>query len=323
MTDVASARTRPPAPTTVSAQAQEHLDAPSPFDGLSGPPPLDDLEGWQRFIDGRNAGIRMYLEQRLPPEDALVRRAVELDGVRTYVLRPSDLDRDGELPIFLDLHGGGLVLCEGDIAWMMSARRALGREGLTWVPDFRNPPNHPYPAALDDCLAVYRSALGHRPAERIIVFGESGGANLAAATLLRARDEGLPMPAGLVLLTPQLDLTQAGDSHRTNDGIDYLDRPTLQQQSLLYAAGHDLSHPYLSPLYGDVTGFPPTFLQAGTRDLLLSNAVVMHRRLLAAGVEAELHIFEAMPHGSFGGETPEDLDLVASVERFEHRHLQC
>ncbi|MGH7823320.1 MAG: alpha/beta hydrolase fold domain-containing protein, partial [Candidatus Binatia bacterium] len=87
----------------------------------------------------------------------------------------------------------------------------------------------------------------------------------------------------------------------------------------LYANGHDLSHPYLSPLFGDVSGFPPTFLQSGTRDLFLSNTARMHRKLRSAGVDAELHVFEAMPHGGFGG-APEDVEIIVEVQRFLERH---
>jgi acetyl esterase/lipase len=125
------------------------------------------------------------------------------------------------------------------------------------------------------------------------------------------------MPTGLVLLTPELDLTESGDSFTTNLGIDTVLRP-LMQTNLLYAAGHDLAHPYLSPLFADVTGFPPTFLQTGTRDLFLSNTVRMHRRLRAAGVDAELHVWEAMPHGGFGG-APEDGEILLEMRRFLDR----
>jgi acetyl esterase/lipase len=89
--------------------------------------------------------------------------------------------------------------------------------------------------------------------------------------------------------------------------------------NLLYANGHDLADPYLSPLFGDVSGFPPTFLQAGTRDLYLSNTVRMHRKLRAAGVDAELHVFEAMPHGGFAG-APEDIEVRIEMRRFLDHH---
>lgn len=310
-------QTRPPAPTSVSEEARAYLNAITDYDQLD-PPAIDDTDGWLKLIAERNAGITQMFAHRQPPEGALARETVEIGGVPTYVLRSTvaDSDRRG---LVLETHGGGLYLCAGDLAWMSASRRAVGRRTTTWVPDFRNPPLHPYPAALDDCVAVYRAALAERDPAEIVVFGESGGANLAAATLLRAKDEGLPMPAGLVLLTPQLDLTESGDSFQTNNGIDLMG--SLMASNLLYAGGHDLAHPYLSPLFGDLTGFPRTFLQTGTRDLFLSNAVRVHRRLLAAGVDAQLHVFEAMPHGSFGGETPEDFELLETVLRFEQACL--
>jgi acetyl esterase/lipase len=133
---------------------------------------------------------------------------------------------------------------------------------------------------------------------------------------LRARDEGLPLPAGLVLLSPQVDLTESGDSFEVNKLVDVVLPGSLMASNRLYADGADPSHPYLSPLFGSFGGFPPTFLQSGTRDLFLSNAVRMHRALRRAQVAAELHVFEAMPHGGFSGGTPEDKDLAQEVSRF-------
>ena len=156
------------------------------------------------------------------------------------------------------------------------------------------------------CIAA--SLRDHSP-DTIIVGGSSAGGNLAAALIVRARDEGLPLPRAAVLLSPELDLTESGDSFQANMGVDSVLVRSLMPANRLYAGGHDLAHPYVSPLFADFTkGFPPTFVQAGTRDLFLSNAVRMHRKLLAAGVAAELHVFEAMPHGGFFG-APEDAEL--------------
>src|SRR5205823_2929973 len=111
---------------------------------------------------------------------------------------------------------------------------------------------------------------------------------------------GLPLPAAVVLLTPELDLTESGDTFSTLLGVDTALTSRLMPANLLYAGGHDLSHPYLSPLFGDFAkGFPPAFLQSGTRDLFLSNTVRMHRALRQAGLEAELHVFEAATHVMF------------------------
>jgi acetyl esterase/lipase len=189
---------------------------------------------------------------------------------------------------------------------------------IGWAPDYRMPPLHPYPTPLDDCMSVYRRLLETRSPTDIFVGGGSAGGNLAAALVARAKDEGLPLPAALVLLSPEVDLTESGDSFETNLGIDNV-LGSLMQTNLLYANGHDLTHPYLSPLFADLRGFPPTFLQTGTRDLFLSNTVRMHRKLRACGVEAELHVFEAMPHGGFAG-APEDLEVRIEMRRFLDKH---
>ena len=183
------------------------------------------------------------------------------------------------------------------------------------------PPDHPYPTPVDDCLTVYRSLLReHRPGQ-IVVSGASAGGNLAAAMILRARDEGLPLPAAAVLMTPEADLTESGDSFETNLGLDNLLTQRLMPANLLYANGHDLTHPYLSPLFADFTrGFPPTILTTGTRDLFLSNTVRLHRALRAAGVPAELHVMEAAGHGGFLGQAPEDADVEAEISTFMDAH---
>jgi epsilon-lactone hydrolase len=199
----------------------------------------------------------------------------------------------------------------------ISAQRAGLR---TWAVDYRMPPDHPFPTPLDDCVAVYRELLTHTPAGQLLVAGASAGGNLAAAMLLRAREEGLPFPAALVLLSPEVDLTESGDTFATNVGVDYVLLDGLGASIALYAGAHDLTDPLLSPLFGDLTGFPPTFLQSGTRDLFLSNTVRMHRRLRDHGVDAELHVWEAMPHGGFFG-APEDDEIATELRAFLLRRL--
>lgn len=313
-----AARPHVPAPNSVSDAARAYLsreaNAVTPDF-----PPRADAAAWRELVHGMNQWVSGYYESYLPDDaDALV-SSFTLADVTTFVLRPGDVDADSA-PLFIEIHGGGLFMGAGDLAWKAAYVHAMGRDGITWAPDYRMPPDHPFPAALDDLVAVYRRALSVRPPERIVVSGASGGGNLAAAFMLRAKDEGLPMPAALVLLTPEIDLTESGDSFATNLGIDPGLTP-LMPVNLLYAGGEALDHPYISPLFGDVTGFPPTLLQTGTRDLYLSNTVRMHHRLVLAGVPAELHVGEAMGHGGFDGHTPEDVEMREIVREFERRKL--
>ena len=246
--------------------------------------------------------------------------AREIAGVHVNVITPEGVDDGDDAPIQLDIHGGALVAGGGEACKLMNTSSAARAGMYTWGVDYRMPPDHPYPAPLDDCVAVYRALLEVRPPEKILVGGGSAGGNLVAAMLLRAKDEGLPMPAALALFTPEIDLTESGDSFDTNAGVDYVLVDRLTDSIALYAGDHDLTHPYLSPIFGDVTGFPPTFVQAGTRDLFLSNAVRFHRKLRDAGVDAELHVWEAMPHGGFFG-APEDAEMGVELRRFLAKHL--
>jgi monoterpene epsilon-lactone hydrolase len=279
-------------------------------------PALDDHDGWRRLIAERGAGAAQTQTPLLERLKADV-EATEMGGVPVYVGRPRGERLIDERHVVFDIHGGALIFGGGESAVRFEAAAISLRTGrVTYALDYRVPPDGPYPAALDDCLAVYQALLAEHKAEDIVVSGASAGGNLAAALLLRARDEGLPMPAGAILLTPELDLTESGDSFHTLMGLDTVLRSRLTEMNLFYAAGADLTHPYLSPLLGDVAGFPPTFLQAGGRDIFLSNAILMHRKLRRAGVRAELHVWEGMPHGGFNGFTPEDREVSAEMQAF-------
>jgi acetyl esterase/lipase len=237
----------------------------------------------------------------------------DADGARVYDIEVPVSDPESR-SVILDLHGGGLIMCGGELCLMMGISFAYRVRQRVWSVDYRMPPDHPYPAALEDCMSAYRALLRERSPSEVIVSGGSAGGNLAAALMLRARDEGLPLPAGLILGTPEIDLTESGDSFRTNEGIDP-GLHSLMPVNLLYADGEDLRHPYLSPLFGDLSGFPPTILTTGTRDLYLSNTVRMHRKLRAANVSAELHVTEAGPHTGFPGSV-EGEAIDEEVRRF-------
>ena len=314
---------RVPLPNSVSAQARAYLAGMLRPDGTPIPadtmyPALADAEGWIRLRQRVNA----MMDQYLAPVGAMLKSSCEthiIRGVTVHCATPPDGSGHAERA-YLDVHGGALIYCEGEFCRVSARRNADILDVRVYGVDYRNPPEHPYPAALDDCVAVYRALLERYAPENLIVGGLSAGGNLAAATLLRVRDEGLPMPAAAILLSPEADLTESGDTFVTLDGLDAAPASPLMPINLLYAAGQDLAHPYLSPLFADFSkGFPPAFLQSGTRDKFLSNTVRLHRALRRSRIEAELHVFEAMPHGGFQG-APEDLELNAEVRRFADAH---
>jgi monoterpene epsilon-lactone hydrolase len=304
-----------PMPTHISPQAQAMLarGASEPFPDL----PLDDLDAWRKTIAvmdenvlARTAGWRVA--------DAAFEE-IHVGDAHVYVITPEGLDED-DPRVFLDIHGGAFILGAGAVCRHTGLGSATRVGSRTWAVDYRMPPDHPFPAGLDDCMAAYRALLAeHRP-EDIIVGGGSSGGNLAAALLLRIRDEGLPLPAAAVLLTPAVDLTGAGDTRYTNFGVDTVLSSRTDAARDLYANGHDRNDPYLSPIYGDFTAYPPTLLASGTRDVLLSDTVRLHRALRRAGIPAELHVLEAAPHGWFFGQAPEDAELDAEIRRFVNEY---
>lgn len=278
-------------------------------------PAASDHAAWRQVIAETDAVMVQYFAG--VDTTGVDSQTLAIAGVTCHRAVPVGHDA-GDQRVYLDIHGGGLVFGAGEFARLGGIRAAQLHQVVSVAVDYRMPPDHPYPAALDDCLAVYAALVAHHGPGNVVVGGSSAGGNLAAALMLRARDAGLPMPAGLVLQTPEVDLTESGDSFEVLLGLDPVLKSRLTESIALYANGAPLDHPYLSPLFGDLTGFPPTLLQSGTRDLFLSNTVRMHRALRDAGVPAELHVFEAMPHGSFMG-APEDAGLAREIAGFVAR----
>ena len=312
------ARTIEP-PTTISAAARAALAESARMPPMSRPAP-GDLEGWRRAKEASEAFWEPLVAQML----AACRCCIDTEciaGVTTYRCTPAEAN-DPTQPLYLYFHGGAFVFGAGRFAMALGAKAADELRLTTLSVDYRTPPEYPFPAALEDGFAVYQALLAGAGERRIVIGGESAGANLAAAVTLLIRDRGLPPPAAVVLLTPEADLTEAGDSFRTNELLDVTLKTGLPECNALYAGGHALTDPYVSPLFADFgRGFPPTLVQSGTRDLFLSNSVLMHRKLRRAGVEAELHVWEAMPHAGFGfGAVPENAEIAEEVRRFIARH---
>ncbi|MBU6267618.1 MAG: alpha/beta hydrolase [Sphingomonadales bacterium] len=245
----------------------------------------------------------------------------QLTHTALYEVIPANLDpAHADCAIFY-LHGGAFIHGSGLAGAYMAMPLAGHARMRAFVVDYRMPPDHPFPAGLDDAVEAWRFALERLAPARMAVAGGSAGGGLAGALVLKVRDLGLPMPGACVLATPEADLTEAGDSFETVVPVEVVLTERLTDTIALYADGHDLRDPYLSPLFGDFAkGFPPTFLNSGTRDAFLSNTVLFHRALRRAGIDAELHVWEAMPHGGFFG-APEDQEVLAEQARFVRQRL--
>lgn len=301
-----------PIPTSVSAEAQAIMAQPR-LPALP-EPPVEDIDAWQRQAAAINAAMLPILKARVGEVDAVIEDIV-VDGVTVYDIRPAGVSPD-DPRVYLDIHGGAYIVGYGEAcrAQATGVAHDLGRR--VWSVDYRTPPLSRHPAALDDCLTVYRALVARSGTENIVIGGTSAGANLTASLALRIKDEGLPPPAAVVMHTPHLDMTNASDSLQTNRGLDMaLSGSDMTSIREVYAAGQDFRHPYLSPMFGDLTNFPPAFLSTGTRDMFLSDTVRFHALLRAADVAAELHVTEAASHGNFHG-APEEAHVFREVRKF-------
>ena len=198
----------------------------------------------------------------------------------------------------LYFHGGVYVL--GDAFQAAGLAAQVGRRTGARVisVDYRLAPEHPYPAAVDDALAAYRALLdaGIDPSD-IALAGESAGGGLAVATLVNARDHGLPLPAAAFVMSPYADLTLAGTTMETKRAADpLLSRENLQARVGDYAAGHDPAAGLISPVFADLSGLPPLIIQAGTHEVLLDDAVRLARQAATADVAVTLDITPRVPH---------------------------
>lgn len=312
-----------PTPETVSPEIRSLVAGPpTPF-WNDHPKTTDEWKVWVNQI------AKVTIEEYLPNLRHKMQVAVEpvqLASVKGFMVTPKQIRSENKNRILLHFHGGGYVLNPGeagtDEAIMMAG---YGQIKVVSI-DYRMPPDFPFPAAIDDAITAYRELLKTYPAENIGVFGTSTGGGMTLALILRAKAESLPLPAAIVVGTPWTDMTKIGDSYFTHEGIDNVlvsYDGWLADAAKLYANGHDLKDPLLSPIYGDVQGFPPTLLVTGTRDLFLSNTVRMHLKLREAGNIADLIVFEGLSHAQYlmNVDAPEAKRYFNESSKFFNQYL--
>ncbi len=221
--------------------------------------------------------------------------------------------------VVLYLHGGAFVAESPHTHCALLAKLCRRARARGFYLSYRLAPEHPYPAASEDCLAAYRFLLasGVDP-RRLVIAGDSAGGNLTIGTAMRIRDLGLPLPAALVVLSPVLDATLSGDSMRRNDGLDPLfRRASLARLASSYVSPAQLADPGVSPLFGDPDGLPPTLALAGSSELLLDDTLryAMRARNVTVQVWHDMpHVWPAM-HG-----LAEADEAIAAIGAFVVRH---
>ena len=245
------------------------------------------------YLEQREVFARMLTARPLP-EDVVLTPGT-LGGVPVLEIGIDGVTPAGTLVWF---HGGVYVLGSARTSAGLASDVARRARARVIAVDYRLAPEHPYPAALDDALAVYRALLGEGtdPA-RIAVAGESAGAGLAVAMLVSARAGGLPMPACGVLFSPYADLTLSGDSMTGKASADPAFRPgAFPVRVKDYAGPADPADPLISPVFADLRGLPPLLIQAGSNELLLDDAVRLAGRAAAGDVPVTLEVTPGVPH---------------------------
>jgi acetyl esterase/lipase len=311
-----------PVPTDVSPELQKLIAAPRN-------PNWNNLmktgDEWRAFANKQAAST----VQALPAVRERLHVTVKpttINGVHAFVVTPDVIAPEHQNQTLIHVHGGCYELFPGESGTGEAILMAgLGHYRVISV-DYRMPPDAYFPAALDDAMTVYQAELKDTDPKHIAVFGTSAGGALVLEMMLRAKQLGLPMPGAIAPGTPMADVTKTGDSFYTNDMVDnvLVSRDGFCHAATeVYAHGHDLADPLLSPVNGDMHGLPPAILTTGTRDLLLSNTVRVHRKLREAGIDAQLEVFEGMSHAQyqFDDRIPEDREAFKEITEFFDKHL--
>jgi monoterpene epsilon-lactone hydrolase len=231
-------------------------------------------------------------------------------GVPVRIVTPEGMPEANRDKVLLDLHGGGFRLDSG------SYTESIPMAGFTKIKVvavlYRLAPEHPFPAAVDDSVAVYKELLKTYKPQHIVIYGTSAGAILTGEVAAKLKQLGLPLPAALGIFSGMGDFAQEGDSIAlfTLRGLaGHLDPPSSRPHDPDYAGSTDPKDPILSPIYSDLRGLPPTLFVTSERDLLLSGTVNLHRAFLNAGVDARLVVYDALWHGFWY-----DTDLPEAIE---------
>jgi acetyl esterase/lipase len=304
-----------PVPKTISTEAQRRLSRPEPDQG-----PPQSLADRRKGTDAYTARARVEWSQLCPNQIVEDKMA----GVPVRIVTPEGLPDANRDKVLLNLHGGGF---NSDSGSYTESIPIAGYSKIKVVAVlYRLAPEHAFPAAVDDSVAVYKELLKTYSPNHVVIYGTSAGAVLTAQVAARLKQLGLPLPAALGIFSGLGDFARHGDSeaiYSLRGFSGHLDPPEPETRDREYLAGADPRDPVLSPIFGDLHGLPPTLFITSGRDLLLSGTVNLHRAYLNAGVDARLVVFDALPHAFWYDSTlPEAIEANHMMADFFVQQLR-
>lgn len=303
-----------PVPQTVSPEAQHVIARAEPDQGRAQP-----LSERRRLTDEYTASARVEWTKICP--NTIV--DMTMAGVPVHVVTPDGMPDANSDKVLLNLHGGGFNSDSGSYTESIPVASYARIKVVAVL--YRLAPEHPFPAAVDDSVAVYKELLKTYKPDHIVIYGTSAGAILTAEVAARLKQLGLPLPAALGIFSGLGDFARAGDSmslYALRGLAGHLDPPNMLEHDTAYTAATDLTDPVLSPIYSDLHGLPPTLFITSGRDLLLSGTINLHRAYLNAGVDAHLVVYDALAHAFwYDPKLPEAIEANHIMADFFVKHL--
>ena len=302
-----------PVPATISPEAQQWLGQVAPDQA-----PPESLAERRARTDAYTAQARIAWTKLCPNQIV----EDKIAGVPVHIVTPPEIPAANRDKVFVNLHGGGFNSDSGSYSESIPIASYAKVKVVAVL--YRLAPENPFPAGVDDAIAVYKELLKTYKPSHIVIYGTSAGAIMTGEVAVKLKQLGLPMPAALGIFSGIGDFARAGDSASiyTLRGLaGHLDPPAPGPHDPYYIGNTDPKDPVLSPIYADLRGLPPTLFVTGERDALLSGTVNLHRAFLRAGVDARLVVFDAMPHAFwYNAQLPESIEASQIMADFLLTH---
>jgi monoterpene epsilon-lactone hydrolase len=303
----------------ISEKAQSLIKAYVP--GEKTLPATDDVAAWSALQTAGEQRSAAILQAYVKAGSSFERHKADIEGVDAYWLTTAMTGANG--PVLIYTHGGAYVGGSGKevLPAVIEIANAAGMRVLSV--DYRLAPEFPFPAAVEDSVNVYRWLLAQGLThEKIGWFGESAGGGLTLATMHALKQQGLPLPGAIAVLSPWTDLTLVSESYFTLD----VDDPAFTRDELLiyaetYYQKADPRNPLVSPVYGEFGGFPPTLVQVGSKEIVLSDSLRFARQARASGVDLTLDVWDGLWHVFQFWGVPESQQAIDALGDFFRSHL--